>query len=66
MLRLFSIQIENVIRMAVCTVYVWYMVKYAVRIKYLEPVVSDLMNYGYKKAPFIGAENKENYKQYLL
>ena len=23
------------------------------------------MNYGYKKAPFIGAENKENYKQYL-
>jgi len=24
------------------------------------------MNYGYKKAPFIGAENKENYKQYLL
>jgi len=27
--------------MAVCTVYVWYMVKYAVRIKYLEPVVSD-------------------------
>lgn len=41
MLRLFSIQIENVILMAVCTVYVWYMVKYAVRIKYLEPVVSD-------------------------
>lgn len=66
MVRLLSIQIENVIRMAVCTVYVWYMVKYAVRIKYLEPVVSDWMNYGYKKAPFIGAENKENYKQYLL
>ena len=38
MLRIFSIQIENVIRMAVCTVYVWYMVKYAVRIKYLEQV----------------------------